>query len=74
MTTRLAVIAPGAMGSAVARELVGRGAQVLTVIDSRSERSTLRARDAGMIAADLSDLPGCDLILGSFAGGGEILR
>jgi 3-hydroxyisobutyrate dehydrogenase-like beta-hydroxyacid dehydrogenase len=62
-TTRLAVIAPGAMGSAVARELVGRGAQVLTVIDSRSERSTLRARDAGMIAADLSDLPGCDLIL-----------
>jgi hypothetical protein len=63
MTTRLAVIAPGAMGSAVARELVGRGAQVLTVIDSRSERSTLRARDAGMIAADLSDLPGCDLIL-----------
>lgn len=63
MTTTIAIIAAGAMGSAVGRCLTTGGARVLTVLDGRSAKTAARARDAGMIAVPLSDLATADLIL-----------
>lgn len=63
MVSRIAIIAPGAMGSAVGRRLVANGARVLTLIEGRSERTKTRAHEAGMIAASASDVAGADLIL-----------
>lgn len=44
----VAVIAPGAMGSAVARRLVDHGARVPTLLDGRSAATVARAEAAGM--------------------------
>jgi 3-hydroxyisobutyrate dehydrogenase-like beta-hydroxyacid dehydrogenase len=63
MPSTIAVIAPGAMGSAVARRLVEKGARVLTNIEGRSEQTVTRARAAGMIPAGLEGIAGADLIL-----------
>ncbi|MGY2047671.1 DUF1932 domain-containing protein [Methylobacterium sp. JK268] len=49
----IAVIAPGAMGSAVAHRLCERGARILTSLAGRGEATVARARAAGM--RDASD-------------------
>lgn len=59
----IAVIAPGAMGSAVGRQLTEQGASVLTFTEGRSERSVARAKQAGMTSAGLPEIAGAELIL-----------
>lgn len=63
MSTTIAVLAPGAMGSAVAQRLTEHGARVLTSLAGRSAATVKRASDAGMIAADDADIAGADIIL-----------
>ena len=63
MTPDIAILAPGAMGSAVARRLIDHGARVLTSLAGRSAASRERARAAGMIEAGEEQLAGVDLIL-----------
>ena len=53
----IAIIAPGAMGSAVAKRLTTAGLTVLTNLDGRSPASRSRAHDAGMQDVPFSDLP-----------------
>lgn len=53
----IAIIAPGAMGSAVAKRLTTAGLTVLTNLDGRSPASRSRAHDAGMQDVPLSDIP-----------------
>ena len=52
----IAVIAPGAMGSAIGARLVGHGARVLTALEGRGAASRARAAAAGMVDAGLDDL------------------
>lgn len=59
----IAVIAPGAMGSAVGRQLTEQGARVLTLTEGRSEQTIARAKQAGMIPASLQEIVGAELIL-----------
>jgi hypothetical protein len=59
----VAVIAPGAMGAAVGRRLVERGARVLTSLAGRSAGSVARAREAGMVAASEPEVAAADFIL-----------
>lgn len=59
----IAVIAPGAMGSAVAKRLAENGARVLTFLEGRSEQSIARARAAGMTSASLNEIAEADLVL-----------
>ncbi|GLR91824.1 NAD(P)-dependent oxidoreductase [Bradyrhizobium iriomotense] len=63
MSPTIAILAPGAMGSAVARRLSENGARVLTSLKGRSEQTAKRAAEAGMIAAEDADVAGCDIIL-----------
>ncbi|MCP3469703.1 DUF1932 domain-containing protein [Bradyrhizobium sp. CCGUVB1N3] len=63
MSPTIAILAPGAMGSAVARRLSENGACVLTSLKGRSEQTAKRAAEAGMIAAEDTDIAGCDIIL-----------
>ncbi|MCP3466674.1 MULTISPECIES: NAD(P)-dependent oxidoreductase [unclassified Bradyrhizobium] len=63
MSPTIAILAPGAMGSAVARCLSENGARVLTSLKGRSEQTAKRAAEAGMIAAEDADIAGCDIIL-----------
>lgn len=63
MSATIAILAPGAMGSAVGRCLVAGGAHVLTVLEGRSERTAARAREAGMTPVALSEITRADLIL-----------
>lgn len=58
-----AVIAAGAMGSAVGRRLADHGARVLTSLVGRSAATARRAADAAMIAADDDALAGAEIIL-----------
>jgi NAD(P)-dependent dehydrogenase (short-subunit alcohol dehydrogenase family) len=51
------------MGSAVARRLSEHGVRVRTSLKGRSEPTAKRAIEAGMIAADESDIAGVDIIL-----------
>lgn len=53
---RLAVVAAGAMGSAVAKRLVSFGCTVYTNLDGRSEATRKRAQDAGMINVSINEL------------------
>jgi putative dehydrogenase len=62
-TPVVAVIAPGAMGSAVAARLVAQGAEVRTLLAGRSAASAARAREAGMRAADEDAIAASDFIL-----------
>ncbi|EPQ54703.1 6-phosphogluconate dehydrogenase C-terminal domain-like protein [Gloeophyllum trabeum ATCC 11539] len=50
---RVAVVAPGAMGAAVAKRLTSAGCTVLTTLEGRSPASRRRAEDAGMHDAPL---------------------
>jgi 3-hydroxyisobutyrate dehydrogenase-like beta-hydroxyacid dehydrogenase len=63
MSTSIAIMAPGAMGSAVARRLNEHGARVMTSLAGRSEVTAKRAAAAGMIAADDADIASADIIL-----------
>jgi 3-hydroxyisobutyrate dehydrogenase-like beta-hydroxyacid dehydrogenase len=61
--TTIAILAPGAMGSAVARRLSEHGARVLTSLKGRSEATLKRAADAGMIGAEDDAIARADIIL-----------
>lgn len=59
----IGVVAPGAMGSGVARRLVEHGARVLTLLEGRSAATRARATAAGMEGVDADGLAGADAIL-----------
>ena len=59
----IGVVAPGAMGSAVARRLVEHGARVVTLLDGRSAATRARAEAAGMEGTDLPGIATTDLVL-----------
>lgn len=59
----IGIVAPGAMGSAVAVRLGEHGAQILTLLLGRSEASKARAASAGMIGSDVAKLAAADIIL-----------
>ncbi|TPQ34287.1 6-phosphogluconate dehydrogenase [Bradyrhizobium guangdongense] len=59
----IAILAPGAMGSAVARRLSEHGARVLTSLKGRSEATLKRAADAGMVGAEDDAIAAADIIL-----------
>ncbi|MDE2580473.1 MAG: NAD(P)-dependent oxidoreductase [Rhodospirillales bacterium] len=63
MPPTVAVIAPGAMGSAVAARLVAHGVEVRTALDGRSTATAARAAKAGMRAVAAADIAACDIIL-----------
>jgi putative dehydrogenase len=59
----VAVIAPGMMGSAVARRLTSSGLEVRTLLSGRSAGTVARARAAGMRDASVEQIAQCDFIL-----------
>ena len=59
----IAVIAPGAMGSAIGARLMEHGARVLTSLDGRGPASRARAEAAGMVHADDPALAAADIVL-----------
>lgn len=59
----IAVMSPGAMGSAIGARLVQHGARVVTSLAGRSDASIARARRANMVDAPLADLAAADIIL-----------
>lgn len=59
----IAVIAPGAMGAAIGACLAGRGLKVWTSLAGRSEASVSRARAAGLVDGDETDIAKADIIL-----------
>lgn len=59
----IAVVAPGAMGSAVGKRLDENGARVITLLEGRSGQSIARAHAADMLAASLSEIAEADLVL-----------
>jgi 3-hydroxyisobutyrate dehydrogenase-like beta-hydroxyacid dehydrogenase len=63
MADRIAVIAPGAMGSGIAGVLSAHGADVVTLLDGRSEASRSRAERAGMRGVAEAELVESGLIL-----------
>lgn len=63
MSKTIAILAPGAMGSAVARRLGENGARVLTSLKGRSEATLKRAADAGMVGAEDEAIADADIIL-----------
>jgi len=63
MSITIAILGPGAMGSAVARRLGDHGAHVLTSLTGRSEATVQRAAAAGMVAVSEADIAAADIIL-----------
>lgn len=63
MKPTVAVIAPGMMGSAVAKRLTENGIEVRTSLAGRSPATLARARDAGMVDASDAGIAECDIIL-----------
>lgn len=63
MKPTIAVIAPGAMGSGIARRLTDGGAAVPTLLDGRSVATRGRAQAAGMQATDEAAIAAADIIL-----------
>ena len=63
MPSKIAVIAAGAMGSAIGRRLAEDGHAVTTVLDGRSAASRRRAEAAGMVAVPLAAVAEADFIL-----------
>jgi 3-hydroxyisobutyrate dehydrogenase-like beta-hydroxyacid dehydrogenase len=63
MPPTIAILAPGAMGSAVARRLSDHGARVLTSLKGRSEATLRRAAGAGMVGAEDDAIAAADIIL-----------
>ena len=60
---KVAVIAPGAMGSAVGRRLSDHGVQVVTLLEGRSADSVRRAEAARMIGVAPDELCRADIFL-----------
>ncbi len=63
MTPSVAIIAPGAMGSAVARRLHDNRVRVLTSLQGRTPESASRALSAGMSDVARSELVQADILL-----------
>lgn len=63
MKPTVAVIAPGMMGSVVARRLTENGIEVRTSLAGRSQATIARAKAAGMVDASDTDLARADIIL-----------
>lgn len=63
MFREIAIIAPGAMGSAVARRLTDHGVRVITVLEGRSADTRSRAEAAGMIGVEMQRIAEADVIL-----------
>jgi 3-hydroxyisobutyrate dehydrogenase-like beta-hydroxyacid dehydrogenase len=63
MPPTIAILAPGAMGSAVARRINEHGVRVLTSLQGRSEATLKRAADAGMVGAEDDAIAAADIIL-----------
>ena len=63
MPSKIAIIATGAMGSAIGRRLHEEGHAVTTVLDGRSAASRRRAEAAGMVAVPLAAVAEADFIL-----------
>jgi len=59
----VAVIAPGMMGSAVAKRLTANGLEVRTLLQGRGAETLARAKDAGMIGVSEAEIAACDIIL-----------
>jgi putative dehydrogenase len=59
----VAVIAPGMMGSAVAKRLTSSGLEVRTLLAGRSAATVARAKAAGMTEATEADIAASDIIL-----------
>src|SRR5579864_1359477 len=61
----IAIIAPGDMGHAVGARLRARGAEVMTCLAGRTDRSARRARAAGMaeVADDAALVRAADMFL-----------
>jgi putative dehydrogenase len=59
----VAVIAPGMMGSAVAKRLTSTGVEVRTLLTGRSAATVARARAAGMVDATYGEIAEADFIL-----------
>jgi 3-hydroxyisobutyrate dehydrogenase-like beta-hydroxyacid dehydrogenase len=62
-TPLIAILSPGAMGSAVAGRLTAHGATVLTSLEGRGRATVERARAAGMSHATDAEIARADLIL-----------
>ncbi len=63
MNIVIAILSPGAMGSAISARLVEHGARVLTSLDGRSASTVDRARAAGMEDVSPETIASADLIL-----------
>ncbi len=63
MFREIAVIAPGAMGSAIARRLLEHDVRVTTLLDGRSRESRERAEAAGMIGIEPARIADADVVL-----------
>jgi L-threonate 2-dehydrogenase len=63
MSPVIAVIAPGMMGAAVGRRLADHGAKVLTSLTGRSGATAARANEAGLLAANDSEIASADFVL-----------
>ena len=63
MNIVIAILSPGAMGSAISVRLVEHGARVLTSLDGRSPATVDRARAAGMEDVSLETITTADIIL-----------
>ena len=63
MIAKVAIIAPGAMGSAVGRRLSAHGVRVLTSLTGRSIATVRRAEMTGMINVDDDAIAQADVIL-----------
>ena len=63
MSSRIAVVAPGAMGGMIAARLVKKGATVLTSLSGRSAATKARATQAGLRDASDAELAAADYFL-----------
>lgn len=63
MSATIALIAPGAMGSAVGKQLTDHGARVPTLTEGRSEQTKARAQAAEMIPSTLEEIAAAEIIL-----------
>lgn len=63
MFREIAIVAPGAMGSAIAHRLVEHGVRVTTTLEGRSAETCRRAEAAGMIGVERARLAAADVLL-----------
>lgn len=63
MIETIGIVAPGAMGAAIARRLGEKGAKVLTLLEGRSAATRERAEAVGMVGVDLATLVGAQVVL-----------